>query len=266
MSVVGKDTQIMTDAEIKQRIGRQFGRAANRYNQEAQVQLDIAEDGLSMLQGQFDTMLDIGCGTGRISRRLKAFSNRVLAIDLAEGMCQFACQQIPETIHWITADAESLPLQDGSINGVFSSMALQWCYPLDTALKELYRVMADGSSGVLAILSQGALAELNQCWSQIDTQRHVNSYPEQTAMVEMAGNLGFKVEFESRDYVTWHQDLRQVLASIKDIGANVETQNANHGHLTRQHLIQLINEYEKYRVAEQGLPLTYQVCFLRIKK
>jgi len=256
----------MSDPILKQRVARQFSRAAEQYDQAAEVQLDIANHALAMLEAVYADLLDIGCGTGRITRKLTEYANRVWAVDLAEGMCQFARQHTTRPVNWLVGDAEALPLADESMDGVFSSMALQWCEPVSTALQQVYRVLKPGSRGVLALLNEGALTELNQCWLKVDLQRHVNLYDSHNTLVQQALDVGFDVEAEEKNYVTYHQDLRQLLGSIKAIGANVVTENANHAPMSKTMLQQLMAEYETLRKANGKLPLSYQVTFLRLTK
>ena len=112
---------------LKQRIAKQFSKAATDYDLAAEVQAEIAFDNLMMMPEGLINTLDIGCGTGRVTRQLLSKSANVWAVDIAQGMLQHAQQNIPEAIHWITADAEQLPFQNDSFDGVYSSMALQWC-------------------------------------------------------------------------------------------------------------------------------------------
>lgn len=256
----------MYDPLLKQRIARQFGRAAEQYNQAAEVQLPIANDALKLLQPGGKNLLDIGCGTGRITRKLTEYAQQVWAVDLAEGMCQFARQQTDKPVNWLVGDAEALPLADKSMDAVFSSMALQWCEPVSSALEQIHRVLKPGGHAVLALLSEGALSELNQCWSKVDQQRHVNVYDSHDALLDQARNLGFNVEGMQKNYLTYHQDTRQLLGSIKAIGANVVTENANHAPMSKTMLKQLTAEYETLRKANGQLPLSYNVSFLRLSK
>ena len=62
---------------LKERIAQQFSRAASVYDKAADVQYDIAQETLKLVSQPVKKMLDIGCGTGRISQQLLAHAEQV---------------------------------------------------------------------------------------------------------------------------------------------------------------------------------------------
>ena len=253
----------------KARVARQFSRAASRYDQGAQVQVDIAFDAMALLKGSYGRLLDIGCGTGRISRQLAPRCEQVVAIDLAEGMLAFASGQEDtqsNKIHWLQADAEHLPLADNCLDGVFSSMALQWCGNIQQVCQEIYRVLRPNGHGVLAILVQGSMDELQESWLRLDSQRHVNKFHSGDEWHNGAKAAGFLVQHSEQVYTTWHRDVRELLGSIKAIGANVVTQTGNHAPIKRSDLAILQQHYQQRYGRNGQLPLSYQLCFLQLHK
>ena len=82
---------------------------------------------------------------------------------------------------------------------------------------------------------------------------------------------------QEKQYVTWHQNIRKLLSSIKSIGANVvlTSQNAEppdsacntpKSAFNRQTLQHLETYYQQKYAENMQLPLTYQVCFLHCSK
>ena len=280
-------THIAYDAHcLKSRVARQFSRAASAYDDAAAVQLEIAEDALSLCVPGAGKILDIGCGTGRISQRLLCCCPEVFALDLAQGMLSYAREQYQSVlatqpsannhssgnIHWLAGDAESLPLGDGVVDRVFSSMALQWCSELELVMKEIYRVLSPGGSAVLAIMADGSMAQLSHCWQRLDNQAHVNQFATAAQMKNAAQQAGFRVRHREKSYLTWHRNVRELLGSIKAIGAIVVTQTANHSTINRAMLQRLqlcyLNEFAGLPGAENStlLPLSYALCFLQLDK
>ena len=258
-------------ADNKERIARQFSRAANTYDQAAEVQVDIAFDAMQLLQGPYENLLDIGCGTGRVSSQLAAKCDELLAMDLAEGMLSYAAQKYSSgdskaNITWLLADAEYLPLRNNSSDAVFSTMALQWCQNIEQVCQEVYRVLRPKGKAVLAILCEGSLQELQQSWWNIDSQRHVNQFHSQQNWQSGARQAGFAVTSHEQSYQSWHDNVRDLLGSIKAIGANVVTETGNHAPVSRQMLHNLQNSYVQKYACHGRLPLTYQVCFLQLLK
>ena len=255
----------------KDRVARQFSRAAHTYDQAAEVQVDIAVDAMSVLQKYYSNLLDIGCGTGRVSKLLTAKCDNLIAMDLAEGMLSYAAQKYSQpddktNISWLLADAEDLPLLGNSMQAVFSTMALQWCQNIEQVCQEVYRVLKPNGHAVLAILCDGSMQELQQSWRAIDSHRHVNQFSSQQELHSMARSVGFTVQSHKQSYQSWHHNVRDVLGSIKAIGANVVTETGNHAPISRQMLHELQECYALEYACQGKLPLTYQVCFLQLFK
>ncbi len=259
----------------KQRIARQFSRAATTYDSAADVQLDIAFEAMNLLPKQANKVLDIGCGTGRISQTLAGRYGAIVAMDLAFGMLNFAQQQNTQqsnSIQWLQGDAESLPLANNSVDLVFSSMALQWCCNQQQVMAEVNRVLSKQGQAVLAIMCDGSFIELNHCWRQIDNQRHINQFATATSWKVAAKQQGLQVEMLQSSFTTWHSGIRALLGSIKDIGANVLLEakftqlEKVKSALNRTSLQQLEQFYQQEYAQASQLPLTYQVCFLHCTK
>lgn len=264
----------------KTRIAQQFSRAANTYDSAAEVQLDIAFDAMSFLPSHYKNGLDIGCGTGRMSQQLNSRCDRLIAMDLAFGMVSYAQQQNVVTepsICWLQGDADSLPVSDSSIDMLYSSMVLQWVDDQQKVMSEVSRVMTSGSNAILAIMVDGSFSQLNDSWLNIDRQRHVNKFFTAQSWKEAANSQGLQVKMHEKQYVTWHQNIKKLLCSIKSIGANVvldrqnststDSASSQSHNLVNRRSLQLLETYYIQKYAENmQLPLTYQVCFLHCSK
>lgn len=271
------------EQQLKSRIAKQFSRAAMRYDAAAQVQIDIANDALGLFVEICHNnnltlpkrIIDIGCGTGRVTRELASVNTQhtshILAMDLALGMLKHAKEQsvdatLNHNISWLQGDAEHLPLGDSAAGGVFSSMALQWCKNSTQVCTEINRVLAPGASGVLAIMCEGSMHELDKCWQHVDSHRKINQFASADTWSSAAKAAGLQVTMQQKRYVTWHKDVRELLGSIKSIGANVVTSNTQQKAIRRDTLHALDLFYQSAFGRNQGLPLTYNVCFLTLVK
>lgn len=250
----------------KSRVASQFSRAAARYDEAAQVQIDIASDALQLLGNRVPRILDIGCGTGRVTRQLLGFADTIHAIDLAPGMIDFARQHNGAGVEYLTGDAENLPFSQHSFDSVFSTMALQWCSSVESVMEEIYRVLSPNGNAVLAIMSAGSMFELERSWRQIDCHSHVNRFRDKNTLAMVAQQSGFEVEISEKSYVTWHENVRSLLASIKSIGANVVNETGNKHPLKKSSLSALQQRYSDNFAQATLLPLTYKVCFLQLRK
>ncbi|GAA6185513.1 methyltransferase domain-containing protein [Aliiglaciecola sp. NS0011-25] len=263
---------IDTVVDKKRRIAYQFSQSAYRYDDVAQVQLDIGFDAIQLVQANtLGKLLDIGCGTARLTRMLVDKFQHVCGIDLAAGMIEQAKKLNPTDdnkgfIDFHIADAESLPFPDKSFDSIFSCMALQWCTPIQQSLAEANRVLTDDGRAVLALLSEGSMSELQATWGEIDSVPRVNQFIPHRELVKAAQQCGFKVLEQQKTYTTWHPNAISVLNSIRHIGANVVPQTGNHSKLSRQSLAEFERIYKQRFAVEDQLPLSYQVSFLILSK
>ena len=110
-------------------------------------------DAVAWIAAQLDlrpgrTVLDIGAGTGKLTRALIPTGARVIAVEPGEQMLAQLRAAVPEA-ETVLAAAESIPLADGSVDGVTVGQAFHW-FRHDEALPELHRVLRPG--GALALI------------------------------------------------------------------------------------------------------------------
>src|SRR5215510_13076227 len=92
------------------------------------------------------TVLDIGAGTGKLTRVLAARYARVIALEPLAEMRAILEQRVPEA-EALAGVAEAIPLGGASVDAVFTGQAFHW-FANDVALAEIARVLRPG--GVLA--------------------------------------------------------------------------------------------------------------------
>ncbi len=265
-----EDSQHSVD---KRKVADSFGRAASRYDSVAGLQREI---GCRLLAGipssqtlEAEPWLDLGCGTGYFTPRLAQHMNKpeqqIMGLDLSQGMIDFARQERGGDFLWCCGDAENLPLADGSLAGVFSSLAIQWCPNLTALFNELARVVAVDGSIHIATLGPRTLTELRQAWNQVDSYTHVNHFASEgdvRAAVE-SSELTL-LDWQSEDIVLHYQQVRELTYELKTLGAH----NMNHGQSSgltgRQRILKFKQAYESFRQADGNLPATYEVFYLRL--
>jgi len=92
-----------------------------------------------MLGEQPQTVLELGAGTGKLTRVLAALGHDVHATDPDEAMLAVLEQQVPG-VRTAVASAEDIPLADASVDAVIAAQAFHW-FDLDRALPEIARVL-----------------------------------------------------------------------------------------------------------------------------
>ncbi len=95
-------------------------------------------------------LLDLGCGPGHSLAFLSA-SFRVYGLDANEAMLAQAGVRAPQAA-LVRAQAESLPFEDGSFDGVLAECVLSLCVQQEAVLAEIRRVLRPGGSLLLSDL------------------------------------------------------------------------------------------------------------------
>jgi ubiquinone/menaquinone biosynthesis C-methylase UbiE len=88
-------------------------------------------------------VVDVGCGTGRLLRRLDGVFATSVGVDPATGML-VAARRLGTRAGLVRAGAERLPLGDRSFSLVTTTLSTRHWSDLDAGLAELARVLAPG--------------------------------------------------------------------------------------------------------------------------
>ncbi len=151
------------------------------------IVLDLAKNGIKP-----ESILDVGCGTGRLLRKAKELwpDARLIGVDPAEGMIQQATQLLPDA-EFHVAMAESLPLPDASVDLVFSTLSFHH-----------WSNQAKGVSEIAHVLrSQGRflLADIMLPFGLSLVVRHFKRN-NPAKMREMFAQAGLNVELQQRQW------------------------------------------------------------------
>jgi SAM-dependent methyltransferase len=88
------------------------------------------------------TVLDLGAGTGKLTRGLVPRAGRVIAIEPGPAMLTELVRAVPEAEALLGA-AEAIPLPDDSVDAVVCGQSFHW-FRADEALPEIRRVLRRG--------------------------------------------------------------------------------------------------------------------------
>jgi ubiquinone/menaquinone biosynthesis C-methylase UbiE len=109
-------------------------------------------------RGRQRRVLDIGCGTGQLARRVsEAFPRaRVVGCDFSRGMLAHAAART-RSVRWVQGDAGRLPFADRVFDAVVSTEAFHWFPDQAAALGEFFRVLRPGGRLLLALVNTPAV-------------------------------------------------------------------------------------------------------------
>jgi malonyl-CoA O-methyltransferase len=255
----------------KKDVAASFSRAAAVYDSVARLQRDVGEQLLTRLnqwEGAPTNVLDLGCGTGYFCPELLSRypEAQYLGLDIAPGMVDYARDRCRDNCDWLVADAEALPLASESIDLVFSSLAVQWCYRPEHLFAELARVLRPGGVCVFTSLGPATLYELRSAWAAVDSNQHVNTFLPTSELESAARRIpGAKMKLECRAFRMEYARVRDLLDELKALGAHNMNRNRPTGLTSRRALQGMLQAYETRRT-ESLLPATYDVIFGVLEK
>lgn len=260
------DTQIIID---KAQAKRAFDKAVQTYDEHAALQrlvVDNLIENLDVITLDAREILDIGAGTGYCARALatRYRKAKINLLDISTSMLQFARAKAPRwrsRQRYVCGDAELLPIADGTVDFVFSSLAFQWCNDLDRVFEECLRVLKPNGLLLFASLGPDTLRELRNAWEKVDNAPRVNQFIDMHDVGDALIRAGFSSPVLECDMTTLtYDDVFGVMRDLRGIGAVNSLAHRRRGLSTRRSINLMAGHYEKLRVAGR-LPATYEVVY-----
>jgi ubiquinone/menaquinone biosynthesis C-methylase UbiE len=96
------------------------------------------------------SVLDVGCGTGKLLRRANIYwpEAQLIGVDPANGMIEMAKRLTPDAT-FFTGMAEALPLEDASVDLALSTSSFHHWQDQAAGIREIARVLRPGGYFVL---------------------------------------------------------------------------------------------------------------------
>jgi SAM-dependent methyltransferase len=150
--------------------------------------------------------LDVGCGTGNYTVALAQRVGHWYAVDESLAMLTAAAAK-SNTVQWVIASAERLPIASSRISGVLCTLALHHFRDLTTACAEMRRVLGDGR----LVIFTASHAQMRGYWLNEyfpDARaRSIAKMPDVDVILESLRKAGFR---------TIEQELYSVRPDLQD--------------------------------------------------
>lgn len=109
-------------------------------------------DAIKSRSGRIGVLLDIGCGTGLLLRKLEHLADQLIGVDIDPAVLRFAEKKKIRKLRLFQGSASALPLEDDSVDVAVSRLMSHHLTREEKqqAFHEVYRVLVPGGLFVLA--------------------------------------------------------------------------------------------------------------------
>ncbi len=251
----------MSELNNRYKIARSFGSASDSYDISARLQRYCGKHLMPWLPNRNDlTVVDLGSGTGFFTDLLASRYQQVIGLDISTKMLRFAQEKRNSAIHWLEADAYKLPLQDNSVDFIYSNLMIQWCDPLNTVLDEIMRVLKPGGLFVFSTLIDGTLYELKSSWAQVDDDKHVIDFkPENEIRLLLEGTDRKLLNAKEQDIVLEYENVMHLAHELKGLGASHVPKKQGKGLAGKDKWKKMTQSYQDFQEPGGVYPATYKV-------
>jgi len=247
-----------------------FHQRASDYEAAAVAQRAIGTqlfERLAYLKIEPHYVLDLGCGTGLLTKQLKKKYPKatVVGVDLAHAMlCEAQSNQgwraHPE---WLRADMQTLPFSNGLFDLVFSNQVFHWSPDYPALIREVSRVMNPGGCLMFSTVGPDTFKELRH-----PDEQTTHAYAHANDFLDMhdVGDILLAEQFldpvvDMEQLVLRYKSWPDLLRSLQKQGGRNINAKRNQGLTGRKHWAEFEAMAEKTRTPEGKYPLTYEVLY-----
>ncbi len=208
----------------KKNVAAAFGAAAGTYESAAQAQVHAADRLVELVEGLSlraqPTVLEVGCGTGLLTRRLlPKLGGDWVVTDLSPAMVGAAQAELKApNVAFRTMDGEHPDVPANLFDLVVSNLAAQWFHDLGRALNRLLACLSPGGTLVLSTLGAGSFAQWRAAHQRVGQTAGTPPYP---TAAELSTLLPEGARIISETIELSHPDAHAFLDSLRRVGATV---------------------------------------------
>lgn len=254
---------------VKTEICKAFNNHAVQYEQSAKIQHEIGErlfERLDYLKIKPKYVLDLGCGPGTFSRRLKKYypDAQIIGFDLAYAMLQQAKAKQNWWQKWplVNGDMLAMPFATGLFDLIFANQVIHWAPSLSHSIRELNRVMNVQGCLMFSTLGPDTFCELRRAWAKVDQYGHTNDFIDMHDLGDCLLAEHFLDPVVDMEMLTAHYStLPQLLHALKAQGVRNIHAARNPGLTGKKAWHDFEKTMASFCTTEGKFPLTYEVVY-----
>ncbi len=254
-------------------VGARFSAAAPTYGEVSGLQDRVARRVIDLVPGDVSagTILDAGCGTGRLIGMARArWPNAfITGVDIAPGMVAEAARFFAADKKVQLVNADMAAFQHEAFDLVLSSSAMHWFRPFYPGMARVTELVRPGGFAAFGVMLDGTLGELH-------ASRRA-AVPEKTP----AGRLPNMEEFEASVYQLPGIRIRHmeksvdefdqsnaatVLRTVHDMGVTGGDISLAASPLNRTELNKLSGYYDQHFATSHGVRVTFVVGYALLER
>lgn len=243
----------------KKLVARNFSRSSKTYDKYAQVQKHMGKKLLTYIENKPESILEIGCGTGYLSKILvDRYPNAKIDLcDISEEMLKLAEDRLGSKINrYICGDIEELDLTR-KYDLIISNATFQWFNNIEKTLEKLNKSLNKDAVILFSTFGNETYKELTESFRRIDEGYSYSQDFHSRSYLDKLGRVVCE-EFYIEEYKT----LLDFLKSIKGVGATSAREDRKK--ITRS----LLEKVEKqYRcLCGDKVEVTNHLLYVSVKK
>ena len=254
---------------------RQFSRASKLYDSHAAVQERTRDILLSEYVSACDptSVVDLGCGTGalleELSRRFPVSS--LSGVDFAPDMIRASAARLKEQER---VTLECVDIRDWtpsrSVDLIVSNATLHWLSNLADSIEQIASFLSKNGELCCSLMTRGTLQSLHVLRNDLfPTKPSRISLPSKSEFLDACTRAQLSVEqYGDNSFVEYYQSTSDMLRALKASGVNGNNRifdDKAPALLQRRELAHLMDVYEQRYRTERGIPLLYEVLFVRAR-
>lgn len=256
--------------DIKQKIAREFGRAAAYYDEHADIQKEVARRLIASLEPWKEIIpagpiIELGGGTGFVTDGLaKVYPDRKIVVtDLSEEMLEISREKLQhhENLSFKQLDAEQSTHDEPHYAMVISGFTAQWFKDTALTLGRWMEAIKPGGLLLASFPGNDSFPEWKEQCRKLGLPFTGNTLPDTEEVVIKLSAGPAQVDFYEDTVTRTFDSSRDFFNQLKRLGAGTQKQGRP---LSPKELSLLINQWDSS--AGEEIRVSYHIVFLAVKR